>query len=271
MNNLFDLAYSSIIATQPLEKVRLTQTIAQAWQSGQLSLESAAPIESILVPGYPPHLRLVPPREVPRRNFLTPEGQAALLHALTHIEFNAINLAWDAVYRFRDLPPDFYDDWVKVAQEEAYHFELLQQQLQQLGYQYGDFTAHNGLWEMATKTAHAVLERMALVPRFLEARGLDATPTLITKLQSQKLLNLVTILQIILRDEIGHVAIGSRWFNFCCQAQGLDPELTFQQLVIQYLQGRVKLPFNIEARLAAGFTQQELNHLTKLATTNFKE
>lgn len=271
MNNLFNLAYTGIIATHPLEKVRLTQTIAQAWQSGQLNLEPAIPIKSILVPGHPPNLRLVPPREVPRRNFLTTEGQAALLHALTHIEFNAINLAWDAVYRFRDLPTDFYDDWVKVAQEEAYHFELLQQQLQQLGYQYGDFTAHNGLWEMAIKTAHTLLERMALVPRFLEARGLDATPTLITKLQSLKLTHLVEILQIILRDEIGHVAIGSRWFNFCCQARGLDPEFTFRQLIIRYLKGRVKLPFNIEARLAAGFTQPELNQLAKLAAANSNE
>ena len=268
MNNLFDLAYICIIATHPVEKVRLTQAIAQAWQSGQLNLEPASTIKPILVPGHPVHLRLVPPREVPRRNFLTTEGQAALLHALTHIEFNAINLAWDAVYRFRDLPTDFYDDWIRVAQEEAYHFELLQQQLQHLGYQYGDFAAHNGLWEMAIKTTHAVLERMALVPRFLEARGLDATPTLITKLQSQKLTHLVEILQIILRDEIGHVAVGSRWFNFCCQAQGIDPELTFQQLIIKYLKGRIKLPFNLEARLAAGFTQSELEKLTKLATVN---
>lgn len=268
MNNLFNLAYNCIMATEPMEKIQLTQMIAQAWTLGQLNLEPSGTIKSILIPGHPSSLRLVPPREVPRRNSLTPAGQAALLHALTHIEFNAINLAWDAVYRFRDLPADFYDDWIKVAQEEAYHFELLHEQLQQLGYQYGDFTAHNGLWEMAVKTAPARLERMALIPRFLEARGLDATPTLITKFQSQGLTTLVAILRIILRDEIGHVAIGSRWFNFCCQARGLDPEITFQNLVIQYLKGRVKPPFNIEARLAAGFTQQDLNNLSRLADSN---
>ncbi|NJO14474.1 MAG: ferritin-like domain-containing protein [Thioploca sp.] len=265
MNNLFNLAYNCIRVTEPLEKIQLTQTIAQAWQLRQLNLESSEPIKSISIPGYPARLRLVPPREVPWRNLLTSEGQAALLHALTHIEFNAINLAWDAVYRFRDLPDDFYDDWVKVAQEEAYHFELLQQQLQQLGYQYGDFTAHNGLWDMAVKTTSDLLERMALVPRFLEARGLDATPTLITKFQSQGLTPIVAILKIILRDEIEHVAIGSRWFKFCCQARELNSEMTFQDLVTPYLKGRIKPPFNIEARLAAGFTQQDLNNLSQLA------
>ncbi len=268
MNNLFDAAYRCITADEPTKKIQLTQTTAQAWQTGKLNLNPDQPIKVIVTPGQPSTLRLVPPKALPRRNLTTLTGQVAFLHALIHIEFNAINLAWDAVYRFRDLPNAFYDDWVKVAGEEAYHFGLLHEQLQQLGYRYGDLNAHNGLWEMAIKTAHDVLARMALVPRVLEARGLDIMPTLITKVQSQGLSDWVTILQIILHDEIGHVAIGSRWFSYCCQERNLNPQTTFQSLIIQHFNGRVKTPFNVEARLAAGFTQQDLTILAELANSN---
>ncbi|MEN8220486.1 MAG: ferritin-like domain-containing protein [Pseudomonadota bacterium] len=258
-NNLFEAAYRCIMATDT--KVQLTQTTAQAWQTGQLNLNASSPPAPILTPGLPPSLRLVSPQKVPRRTLSTPTGQAALLHALAHIEFNAINLAWDAVYRFRDLPKAFYNDWVTVADEEATHFVLLHEQLQKLGYVYGDLSAHNGLWEMAVKTAHDVLVRMALVPRLLEARGLDATPPIIAKLQAQNLQHLVETLRIILRDEIGHVAIGSRWFAHCCAERGLVPETTFRNLVAQYFTGRLKAPFNTEARLAAGFSEAELKNL----------
>lgn len=266
MNNLFDAAYRCIMATEPTEKVHLSQITVQAWQNGQLNLNPAAfPAQPILMPGLPPSLRLVSPRELPRRKLTTPDGQAALLHALAHIEFNAINLAWDAIYRFRDLPTAFYDDWVKVAHEEAQHFELLNEQLQGLGYNYGELTAHNGLWEMAIKTAQNVLERMALVPRVLEARGLDATPSIIAKVQEQGISRLVEILQVILRDEIGHVAIGSRWFTHCCLESGLNPETTFQSLITQHFKGNLKTPFNTQARLAAGFSEAELEGLEQLA------
>ncbi|EDN66011.1 conserved hypothetical protein [Beggiatoa sp. PS] len=216
------------------------------------------------MPGLPPTLHLVLPRQVPRRTLNTKAGQAALLHALAHIEFNAINLAWDAIYRFRDLPRAYYDDWIQVADEEALHFNLLHEQLQQLGYNYGDLEAHNGLWEMAVKTAEDVLARMALVPRILEARGLDATPPIINKAQAHGLHRLVEILQRILRDEIGHVAIGSRWFAYLCAERGLNPETTFYNEVKQYFTGSLKTSFNTEARLAAGFSQQELDYLEKL-------
>ncbi|MDM8560958.1 ferritin-like domain-containing protein [Candidatus Parabeggiatoa sp. HSG14] len=264
MNNLFDAAYRCIMETDLTEKVQLTQTTVQAWQAGELSLNTTNPAEPILMPGLPPNLCLVPPREVPRRSIATPTGQAALLHALTHIEFNAINLAWDAVYRFRDLPKAFYDDWVKVADEEAMHFVLLHEQLQQLGYKYGDLTAHNGLWEMAVKTQDDVLMRMALIPRLLEARGLDAVPPIIAKAKAQGLSLMIENLQIILRDEIGHVKIGSHWFFHCCAERGLNPETTFQNLVTQHFTSQIKGPFNIEARLAAGFSEQELQNLEKL-------
>jgi len=258
-NNLFEAAYRCIMLTDSSEKVQLSQTTVQAWQSNQLNLSPSKPPVPILSPGLPPSLSLVSARKVPKRTTLsTAMGQAALLHALAHIEFNAINLAWDAIYRFRDLPKAFYDDWVKVADEETTHFLLLHEQLQQLDYVYGDLNAHNGLWEMAVKTAHDVLIRMALVPRVLEARGLDATPPIITKLKAQKLQTLVEILQLILHDEIGHVAIGSRWFFYCCAERNLLPETTFQRLVAQYFTGDIKPPFNVEARLAAGFSQAEL-------------
>ena len=263
MNNLFDAAYRCIMATDTASKVELSRTTAEAWQTGQLNLNSTDPIQSILMPGLPPSLRLVSPRDVPRRTLATRTGQAALLHAVAHIEFNAINLAWDAVYRFRDLPQAFYDDWIQVADEEALHFELLHEQLQSLDYNYGDFPAHNGLWEMAVKTADDVLVRMALVPRVLEERGLDATPPIIAKVQAQGLKKLEEILQRILRDEIGHVAIGTRWFTHCCVERGLVPETSFLELVAQHFTGRLKTPFNVEARLAAGFSEQELHNLEK--------
>jgi uncharacterized ferritin-like protein (DUF455 family) len=262
--NLFDAAYRCIMTNDSAEKVQLSQTTAQRWRAGELSLETSSPAPPILVPGHPLALRLVPPREVPRRTLSTPAGQAALLHALTHIEFNAINLAWDAVYRFRDLPKAFYEDWIQVAEEETAHFLLLQEQLHNLGYTYGDLPAHNGLWEMAVDTAHDVLVRMALVPRLLEARGLDATPTIIAKLQSQNLTYLIGILEIILRDEIGHVAIGFRWFAHVCAERSLPPETTFFSLIKQYFRGSLHSTLNRTARRAAGFTEEELDGLEKL-------
>ncbi len=255
--NLFDAAYQCIIATDPSEKLELTQSTVKTWQLGQLNLNSSSSIQTILMPGLPNKLVLVTPTKVPRRKLSTLEGQAALLHAISHIEFNAINLAWDAVYRFRDLPRKFYDDWIKVADEEAYHFSLLNEQLEKLEYSYGDFAAHNGLWEMAVKTEYDVLVRMALVPRVLEARGLDATPPIIAKLKSQGLSHLVKILEIILRDEIGHVAIGSYWFKYFCEQRRLESETTFKKLKSEYFTGSVKLP-NVEARLAAGFSEAEI-------------
>lgn len=264
---LFDAAYHCLMACDPADKVQLTQSTIQAWRAGELSLadiDASTPVQPIVTPGQPSYLRLVSPKEVPRRTLTSPAGQAALIHALAHIEFNAINLAWDAVYRFRNLPTEFYADWIKVADEEATHFLLLHTQLQTLGYRYGDYPAHNGLWEMAIDTAHDVLVRMALVPRLLEARGLDATPTILNKLQSYHLTPLVEVLNIILRDEIGHVACGSRWFAYLCAERQLEPEATFFSLIKQYFRGRLHSSLNREARLQAGFSETELEKLEKI-------
>lgn len=258
--NLFEAAYRCLMATEISDKIQLSHETVAAWQAGKLGLE-AYPVQLISQAGQPARLNLVAPRAVPKRGLSSVAGKIALLHAVAHIEFNAINLAWDAVYRFQNMPLEFYADWVQVAAEEAYHFTLIHTRLQQHGVEYGDLPAHQGLWDMATDTAHDVLVRMALVPRVLEARGLDATPSIIHKLQQVGETALVEILAIILRDEIGHVAKGSYWFHWLCQQRGLEPETTFRQLLKQHFRGKLRGALNLEARLAAGFTAQELENL----------
>ncbi len=218
-----------------------------------------------MLPGHPMKPVLVAPVDVPKRRLNTKEGLAALIHAITHIEFNAINLAWDAVYRFRDLPQAFYHDWITVAVEEAHHFQLLRGRLNELGCDYGDFPAHNSLWDMAARTAFDPLVRMALVPRVLEARGLDVTPGLIKRMRQAGDEKTAAVLEIILRDEIGHVAIGSRWFKYLCQRRGLDSEQTFHTLAGQYFSGQVSGPFHYESRQQAGFSMEELKALEQMA------
>lgn len=210
------------------------------------------------IPGRPGKPQLVSPTEVEKRSMRTLEGRATLIHALAHIEFNAINLALDAIWRFANMPDEYYLDWLQVAQEEAYHFSLLESHLQTMGYRYGDFTAHNSLWEMAERTAHDVLARMALVPRTLEARGLDASPPLRNKLAQIGDIKAAEILDIILRDEIGHVAIGNQWFNWLCAQRGLEPVTAYQQLATEYKAPKLRAPFNVEARRKAGFSETEL-------------
>ena len=223
-----------------------------------------APPDGAVLPGRPLSPALVPPMSVPHRSPFTIEGLAALLHAITHIEFNAINLALDAVWRFPGMPPMFYSDWLRVADEEATHFGLLLTHLQSLGFDYGDFPAHDGLWEMCVKTQHDVTARMALVPRTLEARGLDATPLIqarLRKVNTPAALRAVEILDVILRDEIGHVAIGNRWYGWLCEQQGLNPLTHYRALSRTHSAPRLKPPFHVAARLSAGFTQPEIDDL----------
>lgn len=214
------------------------------------------------IPGKPLKPALVSPLQVGKRSMRTVEGRAGLIHALAHIEFNAINLALDAIWRFADMPENYYRDWLKVADEEAYHFGLLQAHLQTLGFNYGDFDAHNSLWEMAERTQDSVLARIALVPRTMEARGLDATPQLRAKLAQAGDVAAAEILDIILRDEIGHVAIGNHWFNWLCQQYDLEPVATYQQLTEQYCAPKLRPPFNLSARRQAGFSEAELAYLS---------
>ena len=213
------------------------------------------------LPGRPALPRLVPADQVPRRSPFTLAGRAALLHAICHIEFNAINLALDAVWRFAGMPAQYYRDWLQVAGEEALHFSLLHAHLQSLGFHYGDFDAHDGLWQMSESTRDDIVARMALVPRTLEARGLDATPPIQAKLRKAGDHAAVAILHIILHDEIGHVAIGNHWYRWLCARDGLDAEALYPALVARYAAPRLRPPFNRAARLAAGFSEQELDWL----------
>jgi len=262
---LYEHTLSCLRESDPAAKALQVRTLRKSWLNGDLEVGGGAP-KQLGEPGRPARPRLVSPFEVERRGITTPEGRAALVHALAHIEFNAINLALDAVHRFRRLPRAYYDDWLKVAAEEAYHFELLREHLRTLGHDYGDFPAHNGLWEMAVKTAGDVLARMALVPRVLEARGLDASPALIAKFRGVGDTRMVEILEIILRDEIGHVAVGNRWYLYLCNQRGLEPLATFAQLIEQYDAPRIRPPFHVEARRAAGFSDAEIEYLESCAT-----
>jgi uncharacterized ferritin-like protein (DUF455 family) len=255
-------ALHCLLLADPDAKIAALDALHTDWQQGVVPLpDSMEPAQIIATPGRPEKPLLVPPQNVPRRSAGTPEGHAALIHALAHIEFNAINLALDAAYRFRGLPRDYYADWLQVAFEEACHFRLLRKHLRHLGHDYGAFSAHDGLWEMAVKTAHDPLHRMALVPRLLEARGLDASPAIITKLRNIGDARGAQILEIILRDEIGHVLAGNRWYEYFCAQRGLDPAEEFQKLLSEYGASRPRPPFHKEARRAAGFSEQELRYL----------
>lgn len=264
MSSLFDAAVACLSACQIEEKLRLTQQTVQSWENGLLSLASERTPLPIGTPGRPEKPLLVAPGDVPKRRLGTEAGLVALIHAIAHIEFNAINLAWDAVYRFRDLPEQYYRDWIRVAAEEAHHFRLLRGRLIELGSDYGALTAHDGLWEMAVRTASDPMIRMALVPRVLEARGLDVTPGIIDRLRHRGDKKTTAVLEIILRDEIGHVAIGSHWFKYFCAQRNLDAEQTFQRLVVQYFTGQLTGPFHYAARQQAGFTKTELESLQRI-------
>ena len=259
VSSLFAAARDCLDAATPDAKLALTFATAEAFAAGELGIPDDAPSpEPIRMTGRPGRPVLVHPRELPKRGFGTDEGRAAFVHAIAHIEFNAIDLAWDAVYRFRGLPHAYYADWVAIASDEARHFAMLRERLQQLGFDYGDFDAHNGLWEMAESTAHDGLARMALVPRVLEARGLDVTPGMIVKLRALGDQATVAILEVILREEIAHVAAGSRWFRWHCEQTAVDPAQKFCALLGQYAHPVLQGPFNEQARLAAGFSEQEI-------------
>ena len=225
------------------------------------------PPDAPALPGHPERPLLLRHSDVARRSPATPQGRAVLIHAIAHIEFNAINLALDAVWRFDGMPRAYYLDWMLVAAEEACHFRLLRDHLRAQGHDYGDFPAHQGLWTMCEKTEHDVLARMALVPRTMEARGLDATPQIQAKLRqvgTPDALAAVGILDIILRDEVGHVAIGNRWYRWLCEREGLDPETHYGTLVKRYEAPRLRPPFNESARRRAGFTETELRWLQQV-------
>lgn len=264
--SIHDAAYQCLMLPDVGAKREAATALYQQYaQSEPLPREVSGEALRVEIPGRPVKPELVPPQSVKMRKLTTEQGRAVLVHAVAHIEFNAINLALDAVYRFRDMPDQYYRDWLSVAADEAKHFGLLNERLQQMGHQYGDMPAHNGLWEMAVKTDHDVLTRMALVPRVLEARGLDVTPGMIQRLEQAGDSETVAILHIILEEEIGHVAIGSKWFKHCCELEGKVPEPTFRELLNDYMGGGLRGPFHTEARLQAGFSATEMAELSAMS------
>ncbi|TXH90553.1 MAG: ferritin-like domain-containing protein [Rhodoferax sp.] len=260
---LRSLALQTLLISTVEGKLQATEALDLAVP---VDCEAVLPTPSTKLPGRPAVPELVPPGALRKRGMRSVEGRATLLHALAHIEFNAIDLALDIVWRFSGMPAPFYREWLQIAKEEAYHFRLLQARLQAMGYAYGDFPAHNGLWEMAEKTKDDVLARLALVPRTLEARGLDVTPPMRDKLAQAGDREAAAALEIILRDEIGHVEVGNRWYQQLCAARALDPIATYAQLAKHYNAPAQRGPFNLSARKAAGFTDDELAALQHAAT-----
>lgn len=253
---------AAALATRDIDsKLAMTARLRDDWLAHRL--DHRDPTAVTLSCGIPEKPAIVPPKAVPLRSPSTPEGRARLLHAIAHIEFTAINLALDHAARFRGLPQDYYGDWIGVAAEEADHFCLLRERLRSYGHDYGDFPAHAGLWEMAEKTAHDPIARMALVPRLLEARGLDATPPIQRRLEQAGDQASARALDIILHDEIGHVGLGDRWFRSFCEQRKLDAEITYRELLEQYNAPRPQSPMNEAARLQAGFSATELAALAK--------
>jgi uncharacterized ferritin-like protein (DUF455 family) len=264
------------LALEALESTDLDEKVQQVhvlYTQYAINLIAIADLEEILqpthpLPGQPARPELRAHLDIPQRSIHTPQGLAALVHSVCHIEFNAINLALDAVWRFAGMPAQYYADWIKVAFEEAQHFTLLRAQLQSMGHDYGDFTAHTGLWDMTERTQSNIVARMALVPRLLEARGLDATPPMQVKLRkvgTPDALKIISILDIILRDEVGHVRIGNHWYRWLCEREGLDPMAHFRWLCSEHSAPRLRPPLNEEARRLAGFTDVELAELLSIS------
>jgi uncharacterized ferritin-like protein (DUF455 family) len=262
MNNLYEIAEACLHNPSIDEKLALTHHANFLLDNKLLNFNSNQPVQPISLVKFSEKPILLAPRHMPKRKLTSPEGVIAFFHAIAHVEFMAIYLAWDLLYRFRGLPTQFYQDWLCVADEEAQHFELIRQLLRSLKVEYGDLPAHGGLWDHATETADDLLARLALVPRCMEARGLDVTPAIITKFAAQGDKAAVAILNRILTDEVKHVERGSYWFKTVCRQQGLEPETQYQALINQYYRGgKPKGPFNRELRKKAGFSDAELDWL----------
>ena len=255
--SVHDLAGAALAATSMAGKVEAVRSARQAWLAGEATHGDGGPVLDPARRGRPSRPELVAPRALRPRSLSTPAGRVAAVHAVAHIEANAIDLAIDAVHRFRSMPALFHDEWLRVAEEEVRHFELLAERLASLDTSYGDLPAHGGLWDACVATADDPLRRMALVPRVLEARGLDVNPAMRARFAAAGDSETAAILDVILADEVGHVAVGDRWFRYLCRARELEPEATFARLLAE-TGVEVRPPLNLQARRAAGFTDAEL-------------
>ena len=269
IRSLRDGAVAAIRAVDLDIKTLLTQETARRWHARTLSLRS--PLDSAVPerPGRPQKPDLIPPRQMPKRALTTDRGRIALLHAIAHIELNAVDLALDIVARFatEPVPNSFFDGWMKVAFEEAKHFRMVRDRLRELGADYGDLPAHDGLWQAAHDTRNDLTARLAVVPLILEARGLDVTPALQAKMREAGDLESAAVLDVIYEDEKGHVAVGAKWFRFLCARQKKDPAAAFQALVRANFRGPLKAPFNDIARAEAGLTPSFYRSMTASVNT----
>jgi uncharacterized ferritin-like protein (DUF455 family) len=259
---LFDALAEALAEAQVERKLALVRELAADWQAGAFELEGGAALVTPTKRGYPDKPKLVPAQDVPLRKPSTREGLAALFHAIVHIEYSAVDLALDHAYRFRSMPAEYYGDWIAVAEEEVRHFDMLRAHLQSYGHDYGDFPAHDTLWQLNIRTGAYVLARMALVPRLAEARGLDATPPIQAKLKQTGDAAGVIVLDVVLNDEVGHVALGDKWFRYLCAERKLEVEPTYRSLIDEYQAPWPVAPLNEKARLAAGFSPDELQFLS---------
>ncbi|MCW8880838.1 MAG: ferritin-like domain-containing protein [Sedimenticola sp.] len=261
MTTLYEEAKRCFLIADPDEKLDATLSVVADWDAGNLSLEGDDEPIAFAVPGRLDRPILVAPQQVSKRGFGSVAKRASLIHSLAHIELTAVNLAWDTIYRFRGMPRDYYADWVKCAGEESKHFFALRDQLRAMGFDYGDFTAHDELWGSAVETGHDLMDRMGIVHRVFEARALDVVPQTRAKFLELGDSKTASILTMIANEEIGHVSAGTRWFRYRCEQEGLEPDATFFQLLQQYLGNFPKGPFNRDARLQCGFSENELARL----------
>ena len=261
MQNLYEHAKKCFLISDPYEKVAATYEAVSLCKQNLLAWDEGVVPELLNQPGRLSRPEIVAPRDLNRRRCGKAAGRAAMVHAMAHIELTAVNLCWDAIYRYRDMPFEYYDDWVNVAEEEANHFLALRDRILEMGFDYGDFPAHEELWKMAIATADDVTHRMGVVHRVFESRALDVVPKTIKKFESMGERALVRTLSVIGNEEIGHVGAGSRWFRYRCDLGGLEPDATFFQLVDHYMKGQLRGPFNYEWRQQAGFSEGELLRL----------
>lgn len=261
MINLFDEAKRCFLIADPDEKLDASLALVSDWRAGRLCWDADDQPEQLLVPGRLERPLLVPPQQVSKRGFGSLTRRSALIHALAHIELTAVNLAWDTIYRYRGLPRAYYEDWLQCAGEESEHFLALRGRLRDMGFDYGDFSAHDELWGSAVETGHELMDRMGIVHRVFEARALDVIPNTLDKFHELGDTKTAAILTRIANDEIGHVSAGTRWFRYRCEQKGLDPDNTFFQLLQRYLGHIPRGPFNHEARRRCGFSDQELARL----------
>ncbi|MDQ7045833.1 MAG: ferritin-like domain-containing protein [Sulfurimonas sp.] len=252
----------------PQKKIESFHTFYELYKAGEVSFKDAYTAKEFTKPSYEDLCRVVPPQDVPKRkNLTTKEGQIILVHAVAHIEYSAIDLALDGAYRYKGLPKKYYDDWLKVADDEIRHFLMLDALLHEIDAKYGDIAVHNALFE-ASQRAQKFIDRMAVVPRYLEANGLDATPMILTKLKklpkNEMIEKIIKTLEIILREEVDHVKKGDVWFNYACEKEGVSKEIYFQIIEKYYPQGFLRAKnLNIQGRKDAGFSCSELNFMAK--------